>query len=266
MRKNLLISLAIMAIPTLGAAGPFDDLAVIEVLPGWRTADGTHVAGLRITLEPGWKTYWRAPGDGGIPPEFSFAGSDNITGVSPHWPVPEVFRQNGLNSIGYAGSVVFPVTVFSDNADEEMRISGQLYIGVCEEICIPVTLDFDALLPITGERDAAITAALINQPLSSEEANVGTVTCAIAPISDGLQLTATMDMTPTGPSEFVVIEAGDAQVWVSEADITRSGNSLSATVDMVHTSGNAFALDRSEVRITVIGGNQAVDIQGCSAG
>jgi DsbC/DsbD-like thiol-disulfide interchange protein len=266
MRKNMLIPLALMAIPTFGAAGPYDNLAVIEVLPGWQTADNEHTAGLRITLAPGWKTYWRAPGDGGIPPQFSFRGSENVTSVAPHWPVPDVFRQNGLNSVGYHNTVVFPLTVFTDEPDAPTRISGQLLIGVCEEICIPVTLEFDELLPMTGKRDAAITAALVNRPLSPDEANVGSVICAINPISDGLQVTATINVAPTGASEFVVIEAGDANVWVSEADTVRSGNSLSATVDMVHASGNAFALDRSEVRITVLGSDQAIDIRGCTAG
>lgn len=266
MRKNMLIPLAFMALPTFGAAQSFGELATIEVLPGWRTAAGEHMAGLRVTLEPGWKTYWRAPGDGGIPPQFSFQGSDNITGVAPHWPVPTVFRQNGLNSVGYHDTVVFPLTVFSDNPDADVRISGDLHIGVCEEICIPVTLSFDAPLPPVGARDPAITAALINRPLTQAEASVGDVTCTINPINDGLTLTATMDVAASGASEFVVIESGDANVWVSEADTTRTGNSLNATVDMVHTSGNTFALDRSKVRITVLGGSQAIDIQGCSAG
>lgn len=266
MRKILLIALAALAFPTFGAAQPFDELASIEVLPGWRTDAGEHIAGLRITLEPGWKTYWRAPGDGGIPPRFSFQGSDNITGVAPHWPVPQVFRQNGLNSIGYHDTVVFPLTVFSNNPNADMRISGDLHIGVCEEICIPVTLSFDALLPPTGPRDAAIAAALIDRPMTRSEANVGDVTCTIAPISDGISVTATMDVAATGPAEFVVIEAGDANIWVSEADTIRSGNSLRATVDMVHSAGNTFALDRSKLRITVLGGAQAIDIQGCNAG
>ncbi len=266
MRKNILIPFALMAMPTFGTAQSFEDLATIEVLPGWRTDAGEHIAGLRITLEPGWKTYWRAPGDGGIPPQFSFQGSDNITGVAPHWPVPEVFRQNGLNSIGYHDSVVFPLTVFSENPGADMRISGDLQIGICEEICIPVTLSFDALLPPEGARDAAITAALINRPQTQAEANVGAVTCVINPIDDGLSVTAAINLPSIGTDEFVVIEAGDANVWVSEADIARTGNNLNATVDMVHSSGNAFALDRSKVRITVLSDGQAIDIQGCSAG
>ena len=266
MRKNWLIPLALMALPTFGAAGPYDDLAKVEVLKGWRAADGSHVAGIRITLEPGWKTYWRSPGDGGIPPEFAFTGSDVITSVRQHWPVPEVFRQNGLNSVGYVDSVVFPITVYTASPEDEMRISGTLEIGVCEEICIPVTLWFDELLPVEGSRDAAIVAALINRPMSQEEADIGAVTCAIAPIDDGIAVTATIEMPANAAADFVVIEAGDANVWVSEADIARTGTSLRASVDMVHASGNSFALNRSDVRITVLGGGQAIDIQGCTAG
>ena len=266
MYNLILITLALMAFSSPAVATPSGPVAQIEVLPGWRTSDGDHMAGLRISLAPGWKTYWRAPGDAGIPPAFSFAGSENITGVSPHWPVPEVFETNGMRTIGYHDSVVFPITILSDAPDQPMRIMGQLEIGVCEEICVPVTLTFDRLLPPGGDMNSAITAALINQPLTQADAGVGKVTCAIEPIRDGLRLTAAFDIAQSGPSEVVVIESGDAQIWVSEAQTTRNGSQLRATADMVHVSGAAFALDRSKVRITVLSGNHAVDLRGCTAG
>lgn len=253
-----------LVLPASVMAGPLDHSAEIEVLPGWRDAGGTHMAGLRITLAPGWKTYWRAPGDAGIPPVFSFAGSENITSVAPMWPVPEVFDQGGMRAIGYQDSVVFPLRL--QGGSEEMTINGQVQIGVCEEICIPVTLDFNATLPIEGKRDAAIVAAMINRPLSADQAGVTGTTCTIDPISDGIQVSTTVTVAPTGQSEFVVVEAGDPAIWVSQADVTRSGNQLNATVDMVHSSGTGFALDRSKVRITVLGGDQAIDIQGCTPG
>lgn len=266
MRKNLLNLASIMLLPTIVAAGPFDDLASVEVIPGWRATSGEHIAALRITLEPGWKTYWRSPGDGGIPPRFSFAGSENVRAVAPHFPVPKVFDQNGLRSVGYEDNFVLPLSIYTDNPDDPIQISGQLEIGVCEEVCIPVTLDFSERLPITQDRNPSIAAAMIDRPLSAAEAGVGDVICAVQPIHDGLRVTATMDVASTGGAEFVVIETENAQVWVSEADVTRSGNQLQATVDMVHMSGAAFALDRSTIRITILGQNQAVDIQGCSGG
>jgi len=266
MRKNLLTTLALIALPALGAAQQVTDLAQLTVLPGWRTASGDHIAALQITLAPGWKTYWRAPGDAGIPPQFFLSGSSNIVSVTPHWPVPSVLDQSGMQSIGYYDSVVVPITITTDGSGGAITLSGDLQIGICEEICIPVRLHFDTELPMTGKRDTSITAALIDRPLTQTEADVGTVTCAVDPISDGLRVTTTMNIHNTGQPEVVVVETADANVWVSQADVTRNGDQLNATVDMVHNSGTGFALDRSGVRITVLGSTQTVDIHGCTAG
>ena len=144
--------------------------------------------------------------------------------------------------------------------------TGELTIGVCEEICIPVTFTFDTLLPEVGARDASIVAAMDDTPMSADAANVGSVTCTIEPISDGLRMTSQINVAQVSGSEFVVIEPSDPQIWVSQAEVSRVGNTLSATVDMVHPSGQPFAFDRSGVRITVLGGNgRAIDLRGCTA-
>ena len=65
--SSRLLTFGALAAATLAAATPARALDVVsgEILPGWRHADGAHLAGLRLTLDPGWKTYWRAPGDAG---------------------------------------------------------------------------------------------------------------------------------------------------------------------------------------------------------
>jgi len=162
-------------------ANPADGVVDLEILPGWRSADGTHMAALQLTLAPGWKTYWRVPGDGGIPPRFAWDGSQNLSGVGFQWPVPDVYRINNLRSIGYEGIVVIPVQLAVTNADAPVQMVGQMQIGVCEEICVPVMLDFDATLLVSRERDPAIVAALIDRPRTAREAGVGAVACAIEP-------------------------------------------------------------------------------------
>lgn len=241
-------------------------MAQIEILPGWRTASGDHISAIKITLAPNWITYWRAPGEAGIPPQFSFSSSSPITSVTPHWPVPEVFDDAGLWSIGYYDSVIFPLTIGAAQASGDIQISGELTIGVCEEICIPVTYTFDTLLPENGTRDPSIVAAMADKPLTAEQARVGAVICTIEPISDGLRMTSQINVAQLSGSEFVVIEPSDPRIWVSQADVSRQGETLSATVDMVNPSGAPFAFDRSGVRITVLGENgHAIDLQGCSA-
>ena len=267
MRKNMLISAVLATLPTFGAAQGYADKAQFEVLTGWRTAAGDHISALKITLAPGWITYWRAPGEAGIPPQFTFTSDSGITSITPHWPVPDVFDDAGLYSIGYYDSVVFPLTVDTGDVSGDIPISGEVTIGVCEEICIPVSFSFDTVLPQVGAPDAAITAALADAPLTRSEASVAHVICVIDPISDGLRMTTQIDVPPSGTSEFVVIEPSDPRIWVSQAEVMRDGNRLSATVDMVHPSGQPFAIDRSGVRITDLATDgQAIDLHGCSAG
>ena len=261
-----LLAFATCALPVTAVAETFDNIARLDVLPGWRTPSGTHMAGLRVTLAPGWKTYWRAPGDAGIPPQFSWAGSDNIAAATFHWPTPEVISQNDLSAIGYHDGVVLPLEIQPAEPGKPVTLAGEVVIGVCEEVCVPVTLSFNSALPPEGRRDGAITAALLNQPMPAGEAGVRGATCTVVPHGDGLALTATVDMPEIAGGETVVIETGDPQVWVSPADVTRAGDSLRATVDMVHVTAGSFALDRSAVRITVLGGEMAVDIQGCTGG
>ena len=266
MRKNMLTTALLLALPTVSVAQDYSDMVRFEVLPGWRTPAGDHISAVKITLAPGWMTYWRAPGEAGIPPQFSFSSNSAISSITPHWPVPHVFDDAGLRSIGYYDGVIFPFTVAAGGIAGDIPLTGELTIGVCEEICIPVTFAFDTVLPQVGAHDAAITDALADSPLTRSEANVGDVTCAIEPISDGLRMTTQIDVAQLGASEFVVVEPSDPRIWVSQADVGREGATLSATVEMVHPSGQPFAFDRSGVRITVLGGDgQAIDLQGCTA-
>jgi DsbC/DsbD-like thiol-disulfide interchange protein len=262
-RIYLFIFVIFVAFPAL--AGPADGVVDLKVLSGWRTGNGTHMVGLRLSLAPGWKTYWRAPGDGGIPPRFDWQGSQNVATAAFHWPVPEVFDQNGMRSIGYTNILVLPIELSLGDSNAPAQMSGRVQIGVCENICVPVLLDFDALLPVGGTHDPEIVAALLDQPMTEDKADVGVVTCAVDPTTEGLRLTIRVDMAQTGANEAVVIEAGDQQVWVSQPHTWREGNTLFAQSDMIHVNGGGFALNRSNMRITVLADSKAVDIHGCDA-
>jgi len=228
-----------------------------EILSGWREEGGRHMAGLSIRLAPGWKTYWRAPGDGGIPPRFNWSGSRNLAGVHVHFPVPEVMDQNGLRTIGYDGDVVFPLVVAAADASQPVQIRGEIELGVCEEICIPVTLQVSGLLPAGGAHDAQISAGIESRPSRG-----GSVACEIEPIADGLRVRAVADV-PSMDVEAAVVEGSERGVWISQPVLKRKGNRLMAEVEMVPPTGKPFALARSDVRLTVIGSDGAVEYLGC---
>ncbi len=242
-------------------------VAEIDVLPGWRATDGTQMAAIRIRLADGWKTYWRAPGEAGIPPSFDWTGSVNLGAVAFHWPVPEVFDQNGMRTIGYKHELVLPVTLTPKRADRAITLKGQISLGVCRDVCMPMQADLFANMPATAQAaDGRIQRALDQRPDTAGEAGVGTVACDIDPIKDGLRVTARLSMPRLGPGEVAVIETADQAVWVSEAMTRRQGHVLTAVSDMVPPDGAPFLLNRSDVRITVLAAGRAVDISGCLAG
>jgi DsbC/DsbD-like thiol-disulfide interchange protein len=268
--RSLLPSLALAALlapalaPRDASAQSFDQVVQAEILPGWRDADGTHMAAVKVTMNPGWKTYWRAPGDAGIPPQITWSGSRNLGTVSLEWPTPVVFNQNGMRSIGYTDALVLPLRISPKDADKPVRLKATLDIGVCRDICVPQRLKVKAELPPSGARDAEIAAALVDQPLTAREAGVGKVTCKLSPTSDGVALKATIQMPSAGGTEVAVVETADPHIWVAEGKTKRSGKTLVTETEMMHVDASSFMVNRSDLRFTVLGAKHAVDIIGCS--
>lgn len=238
-----------------------------EILPGWVQADGSRMAAIRLTLKPGWKTYWRSPGDAGIPPQFDWSGSTNLGGLRIIWPTPQILPQNGMQTIGYTDVLVLPLAIAPRVAGRPVELHAQLDIGVCHDICVPFALSLRGMLGDDAARPTpAIAAALAARPYSAQEAGVTSASCALSPNADGLEITARIDMPAMGRQEVVVIEPGQTGVWTSETDSQRSGGTLTAVGDLVPTASGALAIDRSKITLTVLGGNQAVEINGCTPG
>ncbi|MGC1494798.1 MAG: protein-disulfide reductase DsbD domain-containing protein [Sulfitobacter sp.] len=238
-----------------------------EILSGWVRADGTRVAAIKLTLAPGWKTYWRSPGDNGIPPAFDWSGSSNLRGVGITWPAPKVFRQSGVRTIGYANELVLPITIAPRKSGKPIKLRANLDIGVCSDICVPHQMTLRATLDTTNTKPTpAIAASLAARPYSASEAGVTSATCSLRPTAKGLEIKTRLNVPSTGGREVVVIEPGQPNLWMSETDSSRSGGQLTATGDLQSTGGGALAIDRSAIRITVLGKNHAVEIQGCTPG
>ena len=266
--RTVLLSLILFAGVVLPAAAQsFDRVVQAEILPGWQNADGSRVAAIRITLNAGWKTYWRAPGDAGIPPRIDWTGSGNVNDVNLTWPTPEVFSQNGMRSIGYMQEVILPLQVEPKRNGKPLRLKAVMEIGVCRDICVPQTLRVSAKIPVeSGARDPRIAAALASRPLSGVEAGLKKATCRITPTSDGMRVEARLHLPSTGGKEVAVIEMANPKIWISEAKTRREGGVLLAQSELVHVDGSSFVVNRSDLRFTVLGHRHAVEIQGCTAG
>lgn len=270
MNHALPIALSLLAFatgPALSQGMTQSDVVQGQLRPGWQMESGSHITALHLELAPEWKTYWRAPGDAGIPPSFDWSGSENLKSVRFHWPAPEVFHTNGMQSVGYHHRLVLPIEVVALDPSRPVVLRTTVDIGVCKDICMPATLDLGAELTLPGQPDKMITAALRARPATAKEAGLRQAACDVEPISDGLRVTARLTLPSLGREEVVVMEPGIPGVWVSEAVVSRDGGALTAMVDMVPPSGQPFSLSRDQLVITVIGpAGKAVEIRGCPAG
>ena len=93
--------------------------------------------GIEILLEPGWHTYWRNPGETGVPPSFDFSGSDNVSRVEVQFPAPERYDDGASVSLVYRDEVVLPIAVTPTDDSRPVRLQLAARFGVCREICIP---------------------------------------------------------------------------------------------------------------------------------
>ncbi len=245
-----------------------ENIAQIDILPGWRQADGSHMAALRIQLAPGWKTYWRAPGDAGIPPSFDWDGSRNLQAVAFHWPVPTIFDTAGLRTVGYLDELILPIQLYPSQTGQDITLKGRISLGVCSDVCMPMEASFNANLAMGDAAPGSdlIRRALRQRPKTSAEAGLRSVSCDVEPISDGLRVTARMALPKVGANEVAVIEGPDQSIWVSETQVSREGGTLVAVSDLVPPAGKPFALSRSDIRITVLAGGRGVDIANCVGG
>src|SRR5437899_9038501 len=107
-----------------------DGHSAVRLLAGSR-GGAVLLGGIAFQLQPGWKTYWRTPGDSGVPPRFDFSKSENIEAVTVLWPAPTKFDDGaGGFSLGYKKQVVLPLRVIAKNKDKPVTLHGHISIDI----------------------------------------------------------------------------------------------------------------------------------------
>ena len=148
-----------------------DGHSAVRLLAGSRSG-AVLMGGIAFQLEPGWKTYWRTPGDSGVPPRFDFSKSENVEAVTVLWPAPMKFDDGaGGYSLGYNNQVVLPLRIVAKSADKPVTLRADINYAVCEKLCIPVEASAElAIASVASTEDSALFAALDTVP---KPANVG---------------------------------------------------------------------------------------------
>ena len=218
----------------------------------------TLSAGLAVTLEPGWKTYWRSPGEVGLPPALDWSGSANVADVELAYPAPQRFTAFDIENYGYSGQVVFPLSVRVGDPARPVRLHLRADLLVCAEICIPETLDLGLDLPAggdgTGRVDAA-AAATLSDWVARVPGRDGFALTAVHLDDDALTLTARADAALSAPQVFP--EAGGATFGPPDIRAGADGRTMWARLPVTAPPRDAAA----PIDVTLVDGDRAATLR-----
>jgi DsbC/DsbD-like thiol-disulfide interchange protein len=124
-----------------------ENYSKVRLVSGTGAREGQYLVGVQIKLEPGWKTYWRMPGDSGVPPSFDWSASKNLKEAQVLYPAPHRFADASGTAIGYEDEVVFPVMVTPERPDEPVELKLNVDYGICKTLCIPNEANLNIELP-----------------------------------------------------------------------------------------------------------------------
>ena len=233
-----------------------------RLMPGTAEPDGARMAGLRLTLGDGWKTYWRSPGEAGVAPVFDWSGSGNLREVEIFWPRPEPFESFGLRAIGYSGEVVLPVRLVPRDPGRPIEVRLKADLGVCKELCVLEQVELEETIAPDAAAVGArqIARALAAVPADAAQSRLSAADCRITGAGEERRLEARLRFARPLSAPVVLVE-GPETVWITDAETRRDGNEVHVSAGISVQEG--AWIDRSAMRLTVLDDAFAADIQGC---
>ena len=250
MKHLPLVLLAVLAALPPSAA-PAAETAWTEVMPGARIRalsagverEGRALIGLEIQLADGIRTYWRLPGETGLPTELAIAAKDGVKTADIRWPLPEWDLASGYVDMVYHGEIVLPVFV---EAPKEASLTLDVRMGLCSDICVPVQTRFE--LPGDTKSDPAqslrLKQALNDTPILFEAADPPLT--AIARDDETGALTLTYDPNRIDPERVFPSLDGRTDVF-SAPEIDRDAHTLAFTL---LTAGKDTSWRAAALRLT----------------
>jgi len=225
-------------------------------------------AGLQISLDPHWKTYWRSPGDAGLPPALDWTGSANLGTPTLAYPAPHRFQLFGLETYGYETEVVYPLTLPVQQAGQAQHLALAATVLVCSDICIPANFSFTLDLPAGPAAPDPDTSNLIDRydnavPGDGSAAGLAigavdaTATATDTP-NGGLRVEATAREPFQSPDIFVEAAPGDAFA-APRVETSDGGRKLVAVIDRIQAGDPPTALAGSPVTLTLVDGPRSVE-------
>jgi thiol:disulfide interchange protein len=154
-------ALAVGAVPAQ-ALGKTHVKASLVAESEWIEPGKPITVGLRLEMEDGWHTYWKNPGDAGLPPKVNWRLPDGFVAGPIDWPAPVRIAVPPLMSYGYEGEVLLPIVL---QTPASLRPGAPVVLAVradwveCKDVCIPGRAEVELALPVRAEPAAPGAAA-----------------------------------------------------------------------------------------------------------
>ena len=240
-----------------------DDHSAVRLIAGSPSAPDQELrAGVEVKLAPGWKTYWRYPGDSGVPPRFDFAQSKNVKSITVSWPAPRRFSDSSGSSIGYKDAVIWPIRIVPQRPDQPVQLILKIDYAICEKLCIPV--EANAELALTGEPSSYETALAGAEQRVPKPASLGQGSPTIRSVKRGGtagQPQVTVDITAPADQPVDLFVEGPTPDWALPLPDPAPGpdGSRRFTFDLDGLPPGAKA-EGAQLRFTLVSPAQAIEV------
>ena len=240
-------------------------LARAKITDGWIEKDQKLIFGLKIDLNKNWKTYWRLPGNAGLKPLFTFDKSENVFAAKIMWPSPIIFGEDNLWSIGYKDSVLLPLEVTPIDTSKPIKLEIQADIGLCEDVCIPVTLNVSYFAtPGQNQENYEILGAILSEPIKSDDIGFQPPQCIIKNGELIMEFNEKNVKTGIENIELFVIEVGSSVFYVNSQKAYVFDDRITVSTKNSVETELPGVISRERIKTTIIGSNQSLEFVGCS--
>ena len=240
-------------------------LVSAKITDGWIEKDHKLIFGLKIDLNKNWKTYWRLPGNAGLEPLFSFDKSENVLVAKIMWPSPIIFGEENLWSIGYKDSVLLPLEITPIDTSKPIKLEIQADIGLCEDVCIPVTLNFSYFAtPGQNQENNEILGGILSEPIKSDDIGFQPPQCIIKNGELIMEFNEKNVNTGVENIELFVIEVGSSVFYVNSKKAYVFDDRITVSTKNSAETELPGLISRETIKTTIIGSNQSIEFVGCS--
>jgi len=228
------LALAMFAMPMLSPpealagsdlASPWQEAkyARVRLVAGGAGPGGTRLVGVQIELDEGWYTYWRNPGEAGVPPQFNWAGSENLVGAQVKYPAPKRLVSEYGVSYGYYSGTVFPIAM-TPMSSGPMQLKLDLIYAACRDICYPLQANLSLTVPEAQTSSTffsrMVAKALTRVPVTQTQTGTPRIVSATPAMAGGKvilkvktelnQADETAELFVEGPDRFYFRVPGEA--------------------------------------------------------